>query len=367
MIVSEGLSSTTRRGFLATSARATLAGAIGPSLATSAEDQSFTEAPLPVEGKFPSLGGATGWLNSPPLRPAGLRGKIILIDFWTYTCVNWLRTSPYVRAWSEKYAPQGLVVIGVHTPEFPFERNFDNVRLMAKILKVSYPIATDNNYAIWNAFNNDYWPALFFVDAQGYLRYRFFGEGAYDSSERVIQRLLSEAGVRDVSQGLVSVDPRGLEVAADWGNVKSPENYLGYGKAQNFVSGQDAVLDKPHVYAAPDQLRLNGWGLSGDWTMHPELAVLNQPNGRIACRFHARDLNLVLTPSTPGATVRFQVLLDGQPPGASHGTDLDERGNGRVVEPRTYQLIRQQKPVVDRRFEVVFLDPGVQAFVFTFG
>ncbi|MBV8616356.1 MAG: redoxin family protein [Acetobacteraceae bacterium] len=346
---------------------ATLAGAIRSRVAASAEDQGLTGAsPLPVEGNFPSLGGATGWLNSPPLRPAGLRGKVVLVDFWTYTCVNWLRTSPYVRAWSEKYASQGLVVIGVHTPEFPFERNLDNVRLMAKTLKVGYPIATDNDYAIWNAFKNSYWPALFFVDAQGRLRYRYFGEGAYDSSERVIQRLLSEAGVRDVSRGLVSVDPSGLEVAADWESVKSPESYLGYAKAESFVS-EHGVWDKAHAYAAPARLRLNDWALSGDWTISKGLAALNRTGGRIACRFHARDLNLVLAPPAPGASVRFRVLLDGQPPGAGHGTDLDEQGNGRVVEPRTYQLIRQRRPIADRRFEVVFLDPGVQAFVFTFG
>jgi thiol-disulfide isomerase/thioredoxin len=365
--VSEGLSPT-RRGFLASSAVATLAGAVGSPVAASAGDQGLAGAsPLPVEGSFPSLGGATGWLNSPPLGPAGLRGRVVLVDFWTYTCVNWLRTSPYVRAWSEKYAPQGLVVVGVHTPEFPFERNLDNVRLMAKALRVGYPVAADNDYAIWNAFNNNYWPALFFVDAQGHLRYRHFGEGAYDSSERVIQRLLSEAGARDVNHGLVSVNPRGLEVAANWESVQSPESYLGYAKAENFVSEHGATRDKAHVYAAPVQLRLNDWALSGDWTISKGLAALNRTDGGIAYRFHARDLNLVLAPPAPGASVRFRVLLDGQPPGAGHGTDLDGQGNGRVVEPRTYQLIRQRRPIVDRRFEVVFLDPGVQAFVFTFG
>jgi thiol-disulfide isomerase/thioredoxin len=365
--VSEGLSPT-RRGFLASSAVATLAGAVGSPVAASAGDQGLAEAsPLPVEGSFPSLGGATGWLNSPPLGPAGLRGRVVLVDFWTYTCVNWLRTSPYVRAWSAKYAPQGLVVVGVHTPEFPFERNLGNVRLMAKALRVGYPVAADNDYAIWNAFNNSYWPALFLVDAQGRLRYRHFGEGAYASSERVIQRLLSAAGARDVSRGLVSVDPRGLEVAADWESVKSPESYLGYAKAESFVSEHGAVRDEAHVYAAPAQLRLNDWALSGDWTISEGFAALNRTGGRIACRFHARDLNLVLAPPAPGAPVRFRVLLDGQPPGAGHGTDLDEQGNGRVVEPRTYQLIRQRRPIVDRRFEVVFLDPGVRAFVFTFG
>ena len=365
--MSEGLSPT-RRGFLASSTMATLAGAIGSPVAASAGDQDLTGAsPLPVEGSFPSLEGATGWLNSPPLRPAGLRGRVVLVDFWTYTCVNWLRTSPYVRAWSEKYAPHGLAVVGVHTPEFPFERNLGNVRLMAKALKVAYPIATDNDHAIWNAFNNSYWPALFFVDAQGHLRYRHFGEGAYASSERVIQRLLSEAGARDVGRGLVSVDPRGLEVAADWESVRSPESYLGYAKAESFVSERGAARDEAHVYAAPARLRLNDWALSGDWTVSKGFAAANRADGRIACRFHARDLNLVLAPPAPDAPVRFRVLLDGQPPGAGHGADLDEQGNGRVVEPRTYQLIRQRKPIVDRRFEVVFLDPGVQAFVFTFG
>jgi thiol-disulfide isomerase/thioredoxin len=365
--VSEGLSPT-RRGFLTKSVMATLAGATGSPMTGPAKGQSLTEAsPLPLEGNFPSLGGATGWLNSPPLRPVSLRGKVVIVDFWTYTCVNWLRTSPYVRAWSEKYAPQGLVVIGVHTPEFPFERNLDNVRLMANTLKVGYPVAIDNDYAIWNAFDNNYWPALFFVDARGHLRYRYFGEGAYDSSEKVIQRLLSEAGARNVSHGLVSVNPRGLEVIADWESVKSPESYLGYAKAENFVSEHGAIRDKAYVYAAPARLRLNDWALSGDWTISKGSAALNRTDGRIACLFHARDLNLVLAPPARGASVRFRVLLDGQPPGAGHGTDLDEQGNGRVVEPRTYQLIRQPKPIVDRRFEVVFLDPGVQAFAFTFG
>ena len=322
---------------------------------------------MPFEGQFPSLGGATEWLNSQPLTPAGLRGKVVLIDFWTYTCINWLRTLPYVRAWAEKYKDQGLVVIGVHTPEFAFEKNVDNVRRAAKEMRIEYPIAIDSDYAVWRAFKNNYWPALYFIDAQGRIRHHQFGEGEYEQSEKVIQQLLAEAGSAAIGRELVSVDARGVEAAADWGNLRSPENYVGYERTENFASPGGAVLNKRHVYAVPARLGLNQWALSGDWTVEKQAAVLNKANGRIAYRFHARDLHLVMGPAARGTSVRFRVLIDGQPPGAAHGVDVDEQGNGTVTEQRLYQLIRQPQPIADRQFEIEFLDPGVEAYAFTFG
>src|SRR5918996_875772 len=251
-------------------------------------------AQLPIEGRLPSLDGATEWLNSPPLTAADLRGNVVLIDFWTYTCINWLRTLPYVRAWADKYKDHGLVVIGVHTPEFDFEHELDNVRRAAKDLRVNYPIAIDNDYAIWSAFDNHYWPALYFVDAEGKIRHHQFGEGQYDQSEMIIQRLLTEAGVGGIDHELVSVDARGVEAAADWDSLRSPENYLGYQRTENFASPNGAVLGTRHVYAAPARLRLNHWALTGDWTVQAHAAVLNQAGGRLAYRFHARDLHLVM-------------------------------------------------------------------------
>jgi thiol-disulfide isomerase/thioredoxin len=298
---------------------------------------------------------------------AGLRGKVVLIDFWTYTCINWLRTLPYVRAWAEKYKAQGLVVIGVHSPEFAFEKNLDNVRRAAKDQKVTYPIAIDSDHAIWRAFKNEYWPALYFVDAQGRIRHHHFGEGEYERSERVIQQLLAEAGISGVGNELVSVDARGTEAAADWVSLKSPENYLGYERTENFASPGGTVSDKRRVYTVPTRLGLNQWALSGDWTVQKPAAVLNQANGRIAYRFHARDLHLVMGPAARGNSVRFRVRIDGQPPGAAHGIDVDDKGNGTVSEQRLYQLIRQPKPIADRQFEIEFLDAGVEVFAFTFG
>jgi thiol-disulfide isomerase/thioredoxin len=324
-------------------------------------------AQLPIEGEFPSLGGATGWLNSQPLTAAGLRGKVVLVDFWTYSCINWLRSHPYVRAWAEKYKDQGLVVIGVHAPEFAFEKDTDNVRQAAKDMRIDYPIAIDNDHAVWRAFNNEYWPALFFVDAQGHIRHHKFGEGDYEQSERIIQQLLAEAGNGGNSHELVSVDPRGVEAAADWDSLKSPENYVGYERTENFASPGGPALDGPHVYALPARLRLNQWALSGNWTVGKQATVLNQASGRIAYRFHARDLHLVMGPPAQGKSVRFRVLIDGQPPGTAHGVDVDDRGNGTVKEPRLYQLIRQPGSIADRQFEIEFLDPGVEAFAFTFG
>jgi thiol-disulfide isomerase/thioredoxin len=301
------------------------------------------------------------------LTAADLRGHVVLINFWTYTCINWLRTLPYLRAWAKKYKDHGLVVIGVHTPEFDVEHDLDNVRRAVKALRVDYPVAIDNDYAIWTAFDNHYWPAFYFVDAQGQIRHHRFGEGDYEMSEMILQQLLTEAGISGIGHDLVSVDARGAEAAADWDSLRSPENYLGYQRTQNFASSNGAVLDTRHVYAAPTRLPLNHWALAGDWTVQRQATVLHQAGGQIAYRFQARDLHLVMAPAAPGTPVRFRVLLDGQPPGAAHGTDVDDQGNGTVTEPRLHQLIRQPGPVTERTFEVTFLDPGVQAYAFTFG
>jgi thiol-disulfide isomerase/thioredoxin len=321
---------------------------------------------LPVEGELPSLGGATAWLNSPPLTVDDLRGNVVLVDFWTYTCINWLRQLPYVRAWAGKYSGQGLVVVGVHTPEFAFERNVDNVSRAVREMRIDYPVAIDNDYEVWSAFDNHYWPALYFVDAQGQIRHHRFGEGDYQQSEMVLQQLLTEAGGGG-GHDLVAVDPGGVEAAADWDSLWSPENYLGYGRTGNFASPGGAVLGKRHTYTAPAALRLNHWALSGDWTMEEHAITLDTANGQIAYRFHARDLHLVMGPAAPGTPVRFRVLIDGQPPGAAHGVDADDQGNGTVAEQRLHQLIRQPGPITDRTFEITFLDPEVEAYSFTFG
>lgn len=322
---------------------------------------------LPIEGELPSLGSATRWLNSQPLTAADLRGNVVLIDFWTYTCINWTRSLPYVRAWAKKYKDQGLVVIGVHTPEFAFEKDIENVRRAAKDMRVEYPVAIDNDYAIWSAFDNHYWPALYFVDAKGHIRHHEFGEGEYEQSEMVIQQLLSETPTGGIGHELVSIDAYGVEAAADWGSLKSPENYVGYERTENFASPGGPVLGSRRVYAAPAELRLNHWALSGDWTMERHSTVLNKANGQIAYCFHARDLHLVMGPTARGASVRFRLLIDGQQPGAAHGVDVDDQGNGAVIEQRLYQLIRQPKPIFDRKCTIEFLDSGVEAFAFTFG
>jgi thiol-disulfide isomerase/thioredoxin len=346
-----------------------LTGAIGLAigLAAGPGDPTSAASRMPVEGEMPSLAGATAWINSPPLTAESLRGKVVLVDFWTYTCVNWLRTIPYVRAWAAKYKNQGLVVIGVHTPEFSVEKDLANVRRAAQEMEVDYPIAVDTDYAVWNAFHNEYWPALYVADEQGRIRFHHFGEGEYEQSERVIQQLLAKAGAAGIGHDLVSVDPRGTEVAADWSNVRSQESYVGYQKAEGFASPGGVAPDARHVYAAPAQLGLNRWALVGEWTVGMETAAPNMAKGRIAYRFHARDLNLVMGPKAGGGPVRFRVLIDGHPPGPAHGTDVDDQGNGTVTEPRLYQLIRQPKPIEDRLFEVEFLDPGAEAFCFTFG
>jgi len=323
-------------------------------------------ANLAVEGGFPPLSGAVEWLNSPPLTPEGLKGKVVLIDFWTYSCINCLRSIPYVRAWYEKYKNQGLVVIGVHTPEFAFERNIVNVRAAISDLKINYPVAIDNDYAIWRAFDNEYWPAHYFIDAKGRIRYHHFGEGEYDESERVIQLLLAETGNSDTSTGLVAVNASGAEAAPSVSDNRSPETYLGYDKADNFVSPGGIVEDESHVYATTAP-QLNQWSLSGDWTVRAENATLDEKDGRIIFRFHARDLHLVLGPAADGKPIRFRVTIDGAAPGADHGTDVDADGQGVVDGQRLYQLVRQNGAVADRTFEIEFVDPGVQAYAFTFG
>jgi thiol-disulfide isomerase/thioredoxin len=322
---------------------------------------------LAVEGQLPGFDGANAWVNSPPLSAHDLRGNVVLVDFLTYTCINWLRTLGYVRAWAEKYAGDGLVVVGVHTPEFPFERDLDNIRWAMKEMNVEFPVAIDSDYAIWQAFANHYWPAVYIADAEGQIRHHHFGEGGYEECERVIQQLLRDAGHDAVHDGLVSPVLDGFEVQADWANLESPETYLGYAQAQNFASPGGAELDQPHTYVAPDSLRLNQWALAGDWTIASGASVLNAPDGRMAFRFHARDVNLVLGPRERGASVPFRVLVDGEPPGAAHGDDVDEHGNGTVVQQRLYQLVRQRGAIADRTVEISFLDAGVEAYCFTFG
>ncbi|NWB30611.1 cytochrome c biogenesis protein DipZ [Pseudomonas gingeri] len=325
------------------------------------------ERALPVEGTLPDLSGAVQWLNSAPLSAADLKGKVVLIDFWTYSCINCLRSLPYVNAWAQKYHDQGLVVIGVHAPEFAFERDIDNVRQAVAKLGIQYPVAIDNNYAIWRGFNNQYWPAHYFVDAQGRVRYHHFGEGDYAGSEQVIQQLLAEAGNKNVSGGMVSTQAQGVMQAADESEVKSPETYVGYDRAENFASPGEQVADHPKNYSAPKQPTLNQWGLEGNWTVHSEQAALNQASGKVIYRFHARDLHLVLGPASDGKPVRFKVRIDGDMPGANHGTDTDANGEGTVTEQRLYQLVRQAGDIGDHTFSIEFLDPGVQAYAFTFG
>lgn len=316
---------------------------------------------------MPPLEGAVAWINSQPLKTADLRGKVVLIEFWTYTCINWRRQFPYVRAWAEKYRDKGLVVIGVHSPEFEFEKNLENVRQMASEIGVRSPIAVDSNFIIWQAFHNAYWPALYFVDSQGRVRHHQFGEGDYEQSERVIKQLLTEAGVSGVDDRLVSAAGEGPEAPADWEDLKSPENYLGYEKTEGFASPSGIVRDKSYTYATPTSLSLNNWAISGDWTIRNDASHLNRANGQLRYRFHARDVHLIMGPSVPGKRIRFRVLIDGHPPGAAHGVDVDEQGYGTMSEQRMYQLIRQPNPIADRDFSINFLDPDAEAFCFTFG
>ncbi|MDH7797530.1 MULTISPECIES: cytochrome c biogenesis protein DipZ [unclassified Beijerinckia] len=329
-----------------------------------------TKAPssetLGVEGPMPSLEGANDWLNSTPLTKEGLKGKVVLIDFWTYSCINCLRAIPYVRAWAEKYKNDGLVVIGVHTPEFAFERRIDNVKQAAATLKIDYPIAIDNDYKIWRAFENNYWPAHFFIDAEGRIRHHHFGEGSYDESERVIQQLLKEAGQTHIANDVVDVKLAGIEASSQVQDVQSPETYLGTMRGQNFISPGGAIQDQPRDYQ-PGSPRLNEWGLSGNWSVGLERATANAPGAGIVYRFHARDLHLVLAAPPSGQAVRFRVKIDGHAPGDDHGVDTDAQGDGTVTDQRLYQLIRQKGAITDHLFEIEFLDPGVQAYAFTFG
>ena len=323
--------------------------------------------PLPSEGRLPGFDSATDWLNSPPLTTDDLRGKVVLADFWTYTCINWLRTLAWVRAWHETYRELGLVVVGVHTPEFWFEHEPDNVRRAANELHVDYPIALDPDYGVWNDFGNRYWPAVYLADAQGRIRYHHFGEGDYAECERAIQMLLREAGVEEIGEHLVSPTPEGFEVQAEWPNLQSPETYLGYEQGRGFASPGGAELNGPHSYLLPESLRLNQWALAGEWTIEPGACVSNASGGTIAFRFHARDVNLVLRAREEGASVPFEVRIDGEAPGDSHGLDVDNAGCGTVDQPRLYQLIRVQDVIVDRTFEIEFDTQGVEAYVFTFG
>lgn len=320
---------------------------------------------LPIEGAMPPLTGATAWINSPPLTTEQLRGKVVLVDFWTYSCINCVRTIPYVRAWAEKYRDQGLVVIGVHTPEFAFEKAPGNVRDAVRRFGVTYPVAMDNDFAIWRAFDNRYWPAHYFIDAKGDIRYHHFGEGDYEHSERVIQQLLKEAGAANVDQAVVQVRAQGAEAAAT-AEVASPETYVGYARAKNFVSPGGFGFDVRKTYAAAP-LNLNDWSLSGDWIVRSEHADLQATGGRLAFRFKARDLHLVMGPSSMGQPVRFRIRIDGQAPGADAGVDIDAQGMGRIDSQRLYQLVRQSGGARERTFEIEFLDPGVQVFAFTFG
>ncbi len=322
---------------------------------------------LAVEGHLPGFDGATGWLNSAPLTAEDLRGKVVLVDFWTYTCINWLRTLGYVRAWAEKYEEHGLVVVGVHTPEFPFEKDVDNVRRAVEDMAVEYPVALDPDYGVWRAFGNSYWPAAYFADAEGRIRHHQFGEGGYEDCERVIQRLLGEAGREGIGDDLVFVAPDGFEAQADWDSLQTPETYLGYEQAQNFSSPDGAGLDEARTYEVPDPLKLNHWALSGNWTIQRGASVLNGADGRLAFRFHARDVHLVMGPPAKGESVPFRVFLDGEPPGDAHGLDVDEEGNGTVTWQRLHQLIRQRESIRERTFEIEFLAPRAEAYCFTFG
>jgi len=333
----------------------------------SEQTSTLGDGPLGFEGELASLSGATAWLNSPPLSREALRGKVVLVDFWTYSCINCLRTLPYVRAWEAKYRAAGLVVIGVHAPEFAFERDPENVAKAVRDLGVTYPVALDNNHAIWRGFNNSYWPAHYFIDARGRIRYHHFGEGNYAESEKVIQRLLAENGRAVGDMRTVTVRTKGASAAASWNDVRSAETYLGHLRAERFASPGGFVRDTGHEYVAPPRLPLNAWALAGRWLVGSEYATAQSTGARIVYRFHARDLHLVLGPSATGRRVRFRVTIDGKPPAGDHGTDINDAGNGMIEGQRLYQLVRQKSAVRERTFAIEFLDPGAQAFAFTFG
>ena len=322
-------------------------------------------APLSAEGHLPGFDGATAWLNSAALTPPDLRGQVVLIDFWTFTCINWIRTAPYLRAWNEKYREHGLTVIGVHTPEFPFETDIDSIRAAIKERLIAYTVAVDSDYAIWTAFANRYWPALYIADAQGTIRFHHFGEGRYEETERVIQQLLDVP--RSLKDNLVVVEANGVEAPADWAALESPETYLGFERAERFASPGGASWQQNQTYSTPARLRLNQWALSGDWTIGGKAARLNEADGRLSYRFRARDVHLVMGPAERGEPFRFRVRIDGDPPSAARGVDLDDRGEGTAANRRLYQLVRQPGAVDEHTFEITFLEPGAEAYVFTFG
>lgn len=324
---------------------------------------------LESEGASRELGAfarASSWVNSPPLTAEALAGKVVLVQFCTYTCINWLRTLPYVRAWAERYKRR-LVLVGVHTPEFPFEHDVENVRRASRQMAISYPLAVDNNREIWRAFNNQYWPALYLFDPRGHIRHHHFGEGAYEQSERMIQRLLAEAGDAPTDEGLARVHSAGVEVPASWSDLRSPENYLGYRRTENFASRGGVARDRRHRYEAPSRIALNQWALAGEWTMGSHAVASSVPGSRIDNRFHARDLHMVMGPLQPGSQVRFRVTIDGRPPDHAAGADVDGAGDGTMVDHRLYQLVRQPGTIVDREFRIEFLDGGAEAYAFTFG
>jgi thiol-disulfide isomerase/thioredoxin len=327
----------------------------------------FARVHLPLERKLPGFEGANAWLNTDPLTPAAVSGKVVLVDFWTFTCVNWLRTLPYIRAWNDAYADKGLVIVGVHTPEFGVEHDIDNVRRAVHDMGVTYAVAIDNDYAVWEAFGNQYWPALYIADTQSRIRHQHDGEGDYAKSEHVIRNLLMDAGVADLPPDPVPVEVRGIELASDWLHVRSPETYVGYGRSVGFASPEGAAFDKSRPYTVPSQLNLNQWALAGAWTLAREEARSEGPNARIAFRFQARDVNLILAPPSNDAPGRIHVLLDGQPPADARGLDIDAEGYGVVSQTRLYQLIRQTGNIAARQVDVEFLDPGTAALCFTFG
>lgn len=322
---------------------------------------------LRAAGSLQRLEGAVEWLNTGPLTAEQLRGKVVLVDFWTFTCINWHRTLPHVRAWADKYKDHGLVVVGVHSPEFGFERDGTRIRTEIARLGVPFPVAVDSRHAIWNAFGNQYWPALYFIDAEGRIRHRQFGEGEYDAAERKIQQLLAEAGARDVPSDLVRVRGEGTQADPDWTNLRTPETYLGHDRARDFATPGLLTPGRLRTYQVPDRLRLNTWALGGAWTVRGEAATAEKANGRIVHRFHARDVHLVMGPAARGAAIPFRILVDGKPPGPAHGADVDAEGRGVLAEHRLYQLVRQQGPIDDRHFEIEFLAPGAEVFAFTFG
>ena len=354
------------RVWLVTAVAAVL-GCAAVSMAPRSEAQE--KEPPSIVGSFPlkGLSGATGWINSKPLKAKELKGKVVLVDFWTYSCINCLRAVPYVRAWADKYKDDGLVVIGVHSPEFEFEGEMPNVQKAVKKFGITYPVALDSNHAVWNAFHNEYWPAHYFIDATGKVRFEHFGEGNYEQSEQWIQELLKEANAKPMLKEMVKVDAQGIEAASDATDVGSPETYVGYTRAQNFASPGGLKQDEEHLYTAPSKPELNQWWLEGHWIDNGQVAMLRSRGGKIAYRFHARDLHLVLGPRGNGEPVRFRVTIDGQSPGADHGVDTDAQGNGVVRENRLYQLVRQKGPVGDHTFVIEFEDTGVRAFSFTFG